>query len=113
MAFFVGGQMVLAAAVVPATRSLEDKSTIRAVARRFGFGSLIAIAVLLVTGSLMAQHYDKWGDQLLQIKLGTFVVTGLLIVWHMRKPERHEIEGVVFVLSLALVWMGVALAHFA
>lgn len=112
MAFFVGGQFVMAAAVVPATRSLEDKTTIRTIARHFGYGSLIAIIVLVITGSLMAEHYDKWNDQVFQIKMVALVVTGLLIGWHTRRPQLHALEGVVFVLSIAMVWMGVAIAHY-
>lgn len=112
MAFFVGGQLVLVAAVVPATRALPDKTTIRAIARRFGVGSLVAVVVLIVTGSLMAEHYSLWGSSDLQIKLGLVVLTALLIVWHMRKPTLHAIEGVVFILSLAIVWLGVAISHY-
>lgn len=112
MAFFVGGQLVMIAAVVPATRPLEDKTTIRSIARRFGYGSLVAIIVLVATGGLMASEYDKWSDQLLQIKMGALIVTGLLIGWHTRRPELHAVEAVVFVLSLAMVWMGVAIAHY-
>lgn len=111
MAFFVGGQLVLVAAVVPAARRLPDKTTIRSVARRFGYGSLVAVIVLVITGSLMAEHFAQWDDQTLQIKMGLLVVTGLLIGWHTRKPELHAIEGVVFLSSLAMVWMGVALTH--
>ena len=51
MAFFVGGQLVLAAAVVPAFRGTEgrDREPLRAIARRFGQGTIVAIAVLVVT----------------------------------------------------------------
>ena len=51
MAFFVGGQLVLAAAVVPAFRGAEgrDREPLRAIARRFGQGTIVAIAVLVVT----------------------------------------------------------------
>jgi hypothetical protein len=33
------------------------------------------------------------------------------VLWHMRRPRQHWIEGLVFVVSLAIVWLGVALAH--
>jgi hypothetical protein len=29
----------------------------------------------------------------------------------MRRPQQHWIEGLVFLVSLAIVWCGVALAH--
>ena len=51
MAFFVGGQLVLVAAVVPAFRGADDRTRLRAIARRFGWGSLVALAVLLATGA--------------------------------------------------------------
>jgi uncharacterized membrane protein len=41
MATFVGGQLVLAVAVVPGLRG-RDTEGLRAVARRFGWASLIA-----------------------------------------------------------------------
>jgi hypothetical protein len=44
-------------------------------------------------------------------KLALVAVAGLLILWHMRRPEQHWIEGAVFLVSLAIVWLGVALSH--
>jgi putative copper export protein len=111
MAFFVGGQLMLAAVVVPVLRGGENRESIRRVARRFGAGSLVAILVLVVTGSLMASHYHRWSDGDLQVKLGLVVVVGLLIGWHARKPELHVLEGLVFLVSLAIVWLGIAIAH--
>ena len=111
MAFFVGGQLMLAAIVVPVVRGTGDREAIRRVARRFGIGSGVAILVLVITGSLMASHFNRWSDGDLQIKLTLVVVVGLLIGWHTRKPEWHAIEGIVFLLSLAIVWLGIAVAH--
>ena len=111
MAFFVGGQLVLAAAVVPAFRGADDRTRLRAIARRFGWGSLAALAVLLATGAAMAGHYGRWDDGTLHVKLALVAVAGALILWHMRRPTQHWIEGLVFLVSLAIVWLGVALAH--
>ena len=111
MAFFVGGQLMLAAVVVPVVRGTGDREAIRRVARRFGIGSGVAIVVLLITGSLMASHFHRWSDSDLQIKLTLVVVVALLIGWHTRKPEWHAIEGLVFLLSLAIVWLGILVAH--
>ena len=111
MAFFVGGQMFLAAAVVPVERAAPDRERLRAIARRFGYGTLWAIFVLLVTGSAMASHYDRWDDTTLQVKLGLVALVAVLVVWHMRRPAMHALEGAIFLLSLAIVWLGLTLAH--
>ena len=110
MAFFVGGQMFLAAAVVPVERSAPDRERLRAIAQRFGYGTLIAIGVLLVTGAAMASHDHRWGDTTLQVKLGLVALVAALVVWHMKRPAQHVLEGAIFVVSLAIVWLGLTLA---
>lgn len=111
MAFFVGGQIVLAAAVVPVMRHQTDKTQMRAMARRFAYGSLIAVGVLIATGTAMAAQFDLWSSTALQVKMTLVVVTAGLILWHMRRPQMHALEGMAFLLSLAIVWLGVALSH--
>jgi uncharacterized membrane protein len=113
MAFFVGGQLVLAAAVVPAFRRTEglEREPLRAIARRFGQGTLVAIAVLVATGAAMASHYGDWDDGTLQVKLALVVVVGVLVAAHIRRPTSHGLDGAIFVVSLAIVWLGVAVAH--
>jgi uncharacterized membrane protein len=111
MAFFVGGQLVLAVAVVPAERGAPDRTRLRAVARRFGYGTLVAIAVLLATGSAMASHFHLWSDGTLQLKLALVALVAVLLVWHMRRPTMHALEAAVFILSLVIVWLGLTLAH--
>jgi putative copper export protein len=109
MAFFVGGQLFLVVCVVPVIRS--DRPRIQAVARRFGWGTLGALAVLLATGATMASHFHDWGSSTLQTKLALVALTGVLVVTHMQRPGDHWLEGLIFALSLAIVWLGVALAH--
>jgi uncharacterized membrane protein len=111
MAFFVGGQLVLVAAVVPAFRGETERDRLRAIARRFGWGSLVALVVLLATGVAMASHFHDWGVGKLHVKLALVAVAGVLIAMHMRLPTQHWIEGLVFAVSLAIVWLGVAIAH--
>ena len=111
MAFFVGGQLVLVAAVVPVLGRGRDRQSMRGIARRFGAGSLAALAVLLATGAAMASHFDAWDDARLQVKLGLVAVLGALVGWHISAPHRRILDGAVFVVSLVIVWLGIALAH--
>lgn len=111
MAFFVGGQLFLVAAVVPVERHAPDRARLRAIARRFGYGTLVAIAVLVATGAAMASEFKRWGDSTLQLKLGLVALVGCLVAWHIRRPNQHALEGAIFVISLAIVWLGLSLAH--
>jgi uncharacterized membrane protein len=109
MAFFVGGQLFLAAVVVPVERADPNRERLRAMARRFGWGTLIAIGVLLATGAAMASHFHLWSEPKLHVKLGLVALTAVLVVWHMRKPTWHALEAAIFILSLAIVWIGLTL----
>jgi uncharacterized membrane protein len=110
MAFFVGGQLMLAAVVVPVFRGIEDRAPLRAAARRYGIGTLAAVVVLVLTGAAMASHLHRWGDSTLQVKLGLVVLVGALIGGHMRRPESHVLDAAIFVVSLAIVWLGIVVA---
>jgi putative copper export protein len=111
MAFFVGGQLVLVAAVVPTVGRGRDPDAMRGIARRFGWGSVVALAVLVATGVAMASHYGLWDDSTLHLKLALVLLVGALVIWHIRAPQRRALDGAIFVGSLAIVWLGVALAH--
>jgi uncharacterized membrane protein len=110
MAFFVGGQLMLAAVVVPVERAAPDRERLRAIARRFGYGTLVAIVVLIATGVAMASHYGLWSDRTLHVKLALVAVVAVLVVWHMRRPTMHALEGLIFLGSLAIVWLGLSLS---
>jgi len=110
MAYFVGGQIFLVAAVVPALRGAEDREPVRAIARRFGQGSLVALAVLVATGSAMASEDDRWGSATLHVKLALVVAAIALVLLHARRPQQHAYEGLIFVVSLVIVGLGLALA---
>jgi uncharacterized membrane protein len=110
MALFVGGQLVLVLAVIPALRE-SHREALRAIARRFGWASLAALGVLVATASALASQDERWGSGTLQIKLGLVVAVAALIVWHIRRPGAHVIEALIFPVSLAIVWLGLALAH--
>lgn len=111
MAFFVGGQLMLVAAVVPALRGDAQREAMRGVARRFGIGSLVALAVLLATGAVMATEHDRWGDGNLHAKLGLLGLIGLLTAAHVLTPLRRAVSVGIFAASLAVVALGVTLAH--
>ena len=110
MAFFVGGQLMLAAIVVPVLRGLDDRAPLRAAARRFGIGTVIAFGVLIVTGVAMASHEHLWGDSTLQVKLGLVALVAVLIGAHLRRPEWHALDGAIFIVSVAIVWLGIVVA---
>ncbi|HEX8743465.1 MAG TPA: hypothetical protein VF712_10050 [Thermoleophilaceae bacterium] len=111
MAFFVGGQLVLAVAIVPVERAHPDRERMRRVARRFGWGTLVAIGVLLATGVALATEFHQWESATLHAKLALVVLVAGLIAWHLRRPDLRALDGAIFVGSLAIVWLGVALAH--
>ncbi|MGE5858843.1 MAG: hypothetical protein ACM31K_10200 [Solirubrobacterales bacterium] len=111
MAFFLGGQLLLAAAVVPALRGDENREQLRTVARRFGWGSLVALGVLIATGSALASHLDLWSDGTLQVKLALVAVALLLVGVHLRYPRAHLLQAAVFLVTLAIVWEAVQLAN--
>jgi uncharacterized membrane protein len=110
MGVFVGGQLVLAACVVPALRE-RDREGLRAVARRFGWATLAALAVLILTGAAMASDYHRWGDATLHFKLALVVLVAALILAHLRFGSAHWLQAAIFLVSLVIVWLGVSLAH--
>jgi uncharacterized membrane protein len=110
MAFFVGGQLVFGIAVVPVLRNDPERERMRGIARRFGYGSLVALGVLVATGWAMASHFGLWDSSTLQWKLGLVaVVIGLTIV-HLRRPKLHALQAAILLASLAIVWLGLELA---
>jgi uncharacterized membrane protein len=109
MAFFVGGQIMLAATIVPVERSNPDPARMKAIAQNFGWGSLIAIAISIFTGMLLASHYNLWSDGALHIKLTLLVLTFASLAAHMKFPKVHALMGLTFVLTLGIVWFGLEL----
>jgi Ca2+/H+ antiporter len=109
MAFFVGGQLVFGLAVVPVLRGEAERERMRAVARRFGYGSLIALGVLVLTGFSMASHFHLWDSSTLQWKLGLIVLLVALALAHLRFGRAHFLQGAILLVTLAIVWLGLEL----
>ena len=111
LAFFVGGQLMLAVAVVPALRGRDDDTTMRTIARRFGIGSAVALVVIIATGAAMAGHLGRWDDPTLQAKLGLLALVGVLVALHVVTPYTRAISIAVLLTSVVIVWLGVRLTH--
>ena len=111
LAFFVGGQLMLVVAVVPAVRRHGDEAAMRSVARRFGIGSVVALVTLVATGAAMASHFARWEDDVLRAKLALVVLIGVLIGLHVVAPTSRALSAALLVTSLVVVWLGVELVH--
>ena len=111
IAFFVGGQLVLVAAVAPALRRRGDDEAMRLVARRFGIGSVAALALAVATGVAMASHYSLWDSNVLQAKLMVLVLVGVLTGLHVVAPRSRAVSYGVVASSLVVLWLGVKLTY--
>lgn len=111
MAFFVGGQLVVAVAVVPVERGEVNRERMRRIGRRFGWGTLIALVVLFASGAAMASRFELWHSGTLQLKLGLVAVVIGLTLAHLRYPRLHALQAAIFVTSLLVVWLGLSLDH--
>jgi putative copper export protein len=109
VAFFFGGQLVLGAVIVPVERANPDRERLRAMARRFGIGSLIALAVLVITGVALASHLHLWSSSTLQIKLALVIAVLVLTLAHLRWPRAHALQAAVLLATAVIVWLGLEL----
>jgi hypothetical protein len=50
-------------------------------------------------------------SRLFHIKLALVAAVGALLVWHTRRSDLHILEAIIFLLSLAIVWLGLNLAN--
>ena len=109
MAFFVGGQIFLAAVVVPAHARHPDSIELPPIARGFGIASVVALLILIATGVALASHLHLWSSPTLQAKLGLLGVVLLLSVAHLRWPRAHALQAGVLLCTLAIVYLGLEL----
>jgi uncharacterized membrane protein len=112
LVFFVGGQLMLVLVVLPAVRRHGAPEPVtRALARRFGVAAGVSVVVLVATGAALAGHLSRWDDPVLQAKLALLVLVGVLIGLHIASPESRAVSLAMLAASLAIVALGLALAH--
>ena len=99
--------------LVPAVRkATDDRTVVQAMARRFGIISWIALALLIVTGGVLA--IDKWSQSLI-MKIGLVLVVTLLAAWHSvmgreQSPKtRGATQALILLLSLLILWAAITL----
>lgn len=116
MALFVGGQLFIGLAVVPVYRAHGGSEGpahdwMVPIARRFGWASIGALAILLATGIAMASHYSLWDDTAMNVKLGLVGVAIGLTVVHVfiAKSTNHVLNALILLDSLAIVLVATTL----
>jgi len=120
-AYFLGGQIMLAANVVPVMlrqgkespeQQEKSREAIRQVARTFGVGTLIALGLLVLTGIMLASHYSYlWDLGTFHVKLALVVATFISVLIHLTRGESRTWMGITFLLTLATVYSGINLMH--
>lgn len=110
IAFFVGGQLMLATVVTPSLRG-QDPALMRAAAKRFGIASVVALVVIIGSGAALASHLHRWGDSTLHWKLGLLALVLVLTALHAVVPYRRALSMTVLAVSVVIVLLGVELAH--
>jgi uncharacterized membrane protein len=116
MAFFIGGQLFLGIAVVPVFRAQGGSDGpahewMVPIARRFGWASLVALAVALVTGAAMASNQNLWQETALNIKMTLVVIAIVLVCLHVfvTKGANRLLQTLILLDSLAIVLVATAL----
>ena len=116
MAFFIGGQLFLGIAVVPVFRAQGGSdgpahAWMVPIARRFGWASLVALAVALVTGAAMASNQNLWQESALNIKMTLVVIAIVLVCLHVfvTKGANRLLQTLILLDSLAIVLVATAL----
>lgn len=104
---WVGGLVVMAGLIPAVRNATPDRAVLRAVARRFGVISWAALALLVVTGTIMV--LDRPWTGALTVKLGLVLVSALLAGWHtvaaadQTPAVRGAIQGTILVLALVIL----------
>ena len=116
MALFLGGQLFMGLAIVPVYIAQGGKDGaahdwMQPIARRFGWASLGALVVALITGSMMASHLDLWSETALSIKLTLVAVAVVLTCLHVFvvHGSNRLLQALILLDSLAIVLVATAL----
>ncbi len=104
---WVGGLIVVAGLVPAVRRVTDDRSILKAIARRFGVISWTALGVLVATGII--QILDRPLTGVLVAKIALVLVSALLAAWHtvaasQQSPAlRGAIQGTILLLALVIL----------
>ena len=74
----------------------------------FFVGGQIFLATVVVPTLRAAGKRDELRRIARRFGMGTVAA---LVIWHIRRPQLHVLEGAIFLGSLAIVWLGVSLAN--
>lgn len=107
--FFLGGQVVVTAAVAPVLRGNEE--AMRSIAVRFGIGSVVALVVIIASGAGLASHFERWDDPMLHAKIGLLVLVFVLTGMHVLTPYNRAVSLGILLTTLLATWFGVNLTH--
>ena len=83
----------------------------RTVARRFGMGSGVALLVLVATGVAMASHFDRGAAPCCTPSWACSCSSASCWRCTSPGPGAGGCRSATLVASLAIVWLGVELAH--
>jgi hypothetical protein len=83
----------------------------RLIARRFGVGSVAALAVVVATEVAMASHFSLWNSDILRFKLVVLVLVAVLLALHVLTPTSRVVSYGVAAASLLVVWLGVKFTY--
>jgi putative copper export protein len=108
---WIGG-LIVVATLVPAVRKVtDDREVIRAIARRFGVVSWIALGSQVLTGAWMAA--DRVWDNVLITKVSLVIVSAILAGWHTMAARnqspalRGATQGVILILALVILGLAI------
>jgi hypothetical protein len=83
----------------------------RLIARRFGIGSIAALALVVAIGVAIASRFSLWHSDILRLKLTALVLVAVLTALHVLTPTSRAVSFGVAAGSLLVVWLGFKLTY--